>query len=78
LDLAKVLDNQYDYLTSMQTGKVKGLLYWHSGANWFDTFDPARRGSTRGHHADDFAGSYFAQHPLYYSGGRNKAIESLH
>lgn len=78
LDLAKVLDNQYDYLTSMQTGKVKGLLYWHSGANWFDTFDPARRGSTRGHHDDDFAGSYFAQHPLYYSGGRNKAIESLH
>lgn len=77
LDLAKVLDNQYDYLTSMQTGKVKGLLYWHSGPDWFDTFDPAKRGSTRGYHHDDFAGSYFAQHPLYYSAGRKKAIESL-
>ena len=66
IDLAKVLDNQYDYLTSMQTGKVKGLLYWHASPNWFDTFDPAKRGLSHSAHHDDFAGSYFAQHPLYY------------
>lgn len=77
LDLAKVLDNQYDYLTSMQTGKVKGLLYWHASPNWFDTFDLAKRGSSHGHHSDDFAGSYFAQHPLYYGAGYDKARQSL-
>lgn len=77
IDLAKVLDNQYDYLTSMQTGKVKGLLYWHAGPNWFDTFDPAKRGLSHSHHHDDFAGSYFAQHPLYYGAGIDGARKSL-
>ena len=66
IDLAKILDNQYDYLTSMQTGKVRGLLYWHASPSWFDTFDPKKRGLSHNDHHDDFAGSYFAQHPLYY------------
>ena len=77
IDLAKVLDNQYDYLTSMQRGKVRGLLYWHASPNWFDTFDPAKRGSSHRHHHDDFAGSYFAQHPLYYGAAPDVTRKAL-
>ena len=77
IDLAKVLDNQYDYLTSMQRGKVRGLLYWHASPNWFDTFDPAKRGSSHRDHHDDFAGSYFAQHPLYYGANLDATREAL-